>query len=173
MPEIKTEEIALVLRHRLGEPVCEEIKALVNALLESGVWETDFDIAVKRQSLTPEECCCLVGALLQRNGLSQGWLTAAEQRIRQYLNVENVLVIKALAERCVYVADYFRLLKLDGAGLCWVTPRISYDEICLERVESDRVYGQWYSPSVDGGEWREFVLDDRNGEVLVGEVIEL
>ena len=69
------------------------------------------------------------------------------------------------------LTDSLRVARVDNGQLIWVTNRISWDGIELNRIENEIVFGSWFDAARSTDEWQPLELAYSNGALLKGEEI--
>jgi hypothetical protein len=161
--------LSIQMEYHFGLDGKRLLKEKVNAALDDGEWHENFDIAVTGTDLGDQEAQELLKAVVRAypdyaldldelwKCFSQHLPQAAFSSIEWLIGPDCALVI----------TDSLRVAKITTDDLVWVTPRISWDGVILDRVEEGVVFGSWDAL----GEWRPLRLRYSDGKLLEGEQI--
>jgi hypothetical protein len=166
--------LAIQMALKYGSGGKQLLKAAVNAALDYGEWHDDFDIAVTGPDLDDEEARQLLAAVLDAYPewvLDVSNLNAVIDRHLPQAALTDIAWIIG-PDYALVLTDSLRVAKVQAGCLSWVTNRISWDGIVLERIEDDVVFGSWYDAMRTNTEWQPFQLSYTDGRLLHGEVIE-
>jgi hypothetical protein len=67
------------------------------------------------------------------------------------------------------VADYNEVVASDGSGVVWISDRVAWDELEIDRLDDRAIQGHGVDPASGGTTW--FVLDTRSGRLVEGRVV--
>ena len=153
-----------------GKPM---LKKIVNAALDNGEWHDDFDIAVTRAELDNEEATRLLQTLLgayPQYAIDVGILTTVidESLPQAELTPIHWLIGPDLA---LVITDSLRVAKIECINLVWLTKRVSWDGILLDKVQNDIIFGSWYDATRSSNEWQPLRLSYTDGRLIEGEEI--
>jgi len=149
------------------------LKKLVNAALDEGEWHDDFDIAVTRTELDNEEATKLLQSVLRAYQHYAIDVDILKALIDKHLPAAELTQIHWLIgpDLALIFTDFLRVAKIEYTTLVWVTKRVSYDGILLDRVENNVLLGSWYDVTRSSGKWQPLRLSYIDGSLLEGEEV--
>ena len=149
------------------------LKEAVNAALDAGEWHDDFDIAVTPNDLDDDDALKLLDSVLNAYPDAVLDVRSLDAVIEENLPQAGFTSVSWLVgpDCALVMTDSLRVAKFKDGQLSWVTERISWDGIELDRVEEGVVFGSWYDVMRDGAEWQPLQLSYADGTLLQGKVI--
>jgi len=157
-----------------GSQGCHQLKNFVNEVLDNGVWHDDFDIAVKTGELDYYECNKLFAVVKKAYPNDIINIDNLNKLIELYLPQAAITDIGWLiaGDGSLIITDSLCVARFLNDRLIWVTKRISWDGINLNRIEAGIIEGEWYSPINSQQEWSPLKLSLETGDLLEGEEIQ-
>jgi len=166
--------LAIQMALQYGSGGKQLLKTAVYEALDDGEWHDDFDIAVTGTDLDDEEARKLLAAVLDAYPewvLDVANLDAVIDRHLPQAALKDIALLIG-PDYALVLTDSLRVAKVQTGCLAWVTKRVSWDGIALERIEDDVVFGSWYDATRASAKWQPLQLSYNDGRLLQGEVIE-
>ena len=156
-----------------GSEGCQQLKLFVNDVLDSGEWHDDFDIAVKNGELDYYECTKLFDIVKRTYSNDIINIENLKNLIDRHLPQAGLTNIEWLVadDGSIILTDSLRVARFLKDRLIWVTGRISWDGIKLNRITNSVIEGEWWSPIDSQQEWKPLKLLFNDGTLIEGEEI--
>jgi len=165
--------ISIQMEMEFGSQGCHKLKQLVNNVLDNGEWQDGFEVAVKRGDLDSYECAELLDTVRKAYPDITLNVEKLKSLIEQYLPQAQVTPISWLVseEGSLIITDSLRVSRISDDSLIWVTKRISWDGIILNKITNNEIEGTWYCPVDSQAEWKPLKLSFSDGTILEGQEI--
>ena len=145
-----------------------QLKTFVNKALDNGEWHEGFDIAVKRGDLDQYETAELFDAVKIAYPDVHFNVDVLRELIDQHLPASCIEIVWLTGDDgSIIIADSLRVARFLDDSILWVTNRISWDGIALNKIENGEIFGEWYDATRSG--FRPLRLSFDNGDLIEGE----
>ena len=168
------EILSIQMEYHFGFNAKRLLKRAVNAAMDAGEWHENFDIAVTQAELDEDQAEKLLVALLDAYPSYVLDVDGLKAIIDRHLPQAALTSIAWLvgSDCALVLTDSLRVAKVAGTTLAWVTKRVSWDGIILNRVEENIVFGSWYDVTKATDKWQPLRISYSNGKLLEGMEIE-
>ena len=150
-----------------------QLQAGVQAALNRGEWLDDFDLAVKSGELTDQEAARLLQVIL--NAYPEHVLDMERMRhiIDSSLPQADLAQLQWLVgpDYALVLTDSLRVGKVTDGYLNWVTQRIAWNGIVLDRIKDGVVLGSWQDATNTDQERQPLRLAYADGSLIEGREI--
>lgn len=166
--------LSLCMEMEFGSRGCRLLKSFVNEVLDSGEWHDGFDIAVKTGDLDYYECTKLfdiVKTVYPNDIIDSEKLKSLIEHYLPQAGLTDIVWLVA-EDGSLIITDSLRVARFFCDRVIWVTKRISWDGIKLNRINAGVIEGEWYSPINSQREWSPLKLSFDTGALLEGKEIQ-
>lgn len=170
----KSEIIKVCLEIAFGNEPNKSLKEFINVALDQSEYYQGFEIAISKNDLDYKEYDELYEAFLLAYKNEVPDIKEIRALIDKYLPQSHFTNTSWLVSDAgeIYATDSLRVAKIFNNKLIWVTKRVSWDGINLEKLTELEVIGQWYNPIDENSLWNELRISTKDGALLKGEIIE-
>jgi len=142
--------------------------------MDNGEWHDDFDIAVTGAELEDEEASLLLNSLLRAYPHYVIDVDILKAIIEEHLPQAQLTPIIWLIgpDLALVITDSLRVAKVKFSDFVWVTKRISWDGILLDKIEDNIIFGSWYDAPSESSEWQPLRLSYIDGSLIEGEELD-
>jgi len=161
----------IIFNNIIGLHIGDDLKAFVNDQINSGIFHSCYDIAVKNDNLNRHEIVELLESVIKFNSVNNKFIGLAADEYRNYIHSTIQARHLWVDNNNIIISNGIKMKRLSLDELNWETLRISWDGLeDIKYIGRDRVItGNWYQPPEC---WSKFIISYDSGNIIEGQVMQ-